>query len=143
MAEAVPATVLPQENECSDECSVCVAVHVRPLIDSELLEGCDSLLTTTPQQPQVCKVDLLRLDMRLNSLASLKHAESCRSSLGLTASHTTTSSALKVHPLSRCTVNVLNLLSMACSRDTTLQVNLHFAAMLHAGMHLLVATECS
>ena len=75
MAEAVPATVLPQENE-SDECSVCVAVHVRPLIDSELLEGCDSLLTTTPQQPQVCKADLSRLDMRLNSLATYKTSKS-------------------------------------------------------------------
>lgn len=37
----------------AEECSVCVAVHVRPLIDSEVLDGCDSLLTTTPNQPQV------------------------------------------------------------------------------------------
>ena len=45
------ADLLPEAN--ADECSVCVAVHVRPLIDSELLDGCDSLLTTTPNQPQV------------------------------------------------------------------------------------------
>ena len=49
MAEALP-NVQQQE---ADECSVCVAVHVRPLIDSELLEGCDSLLTTNSQTPQV------------------------------------------------------------------------------------------
>lgn len=54
MAEALPAVGLVLEQE-SDECSVCVAVHVRPLIDSELLEGCDALLTTTPQQPQVTR----------------------------------------------------------------------------------------
>ncbi|DBA94598.1 TPA: hypothetical protein ACH3X1_002180 [Trebouxia sp. C0004] len=51
MAEALPAVALSDEE--SDECSVCVAVHVRPLIDSELLEGCEALLNTTPQQPQV------------------------------------------------------------------------------------------
>ena len=51
MTEAQNATDLPEQNV--DECSVCVAVHVRPLIDSELLDGCDSLLTTTPDQPQV------------------------------------------------------------------------------------------
>ncbi|DBB08621.1 TPA: hypothetical protein ACH3X3_008748 [Trebouxia sp. C0006] len=51
MAEALPAVALSEQE--SDECSVCVAVHVRPLIDSELLEGCEALLNTTPQQPQV------------------------------------------------------------------------------------------
>lgn len=52
MTEAEAAPDLPTE-QTADECSVCVAVHVRPLIDSELLDGCDSLLTTTPNQPQV------------------------------------------------------------------------------------------
>ena len=33
--------------------SVCVAVHVRPLIEAELLEGCESSLTVTPGLPQV------------------------------------------------------------------------------------------
>lgn len=51
MTEVQTATDLLEQN--ADECSVCVAVHVRPLIDSELLDGCDSLLTTTPDQPQV------------------------------------------------------------------------------------------
>lgn len=59
MAEALPAVAL-LDNE-SDECSVCVAVHVRPLIDSEILEGCDALLNTTPQQPQVRQADLSKL----------------------------------------------------------------------------------
>lgn len=34
--------------------SVCVAVHVRPLIEAELLEGCESSLSVTPGLPQVC-----------------------------------------------------------------------------------------
>lgn len=55
MTEAIPPAAAPAVAEPEgDECSVCVAVHVRPLIDSELQEGCDALLTTTPQQPQVC-----------------------------------------------------------------------------------------
>lgn len=55
MTEAIPPAAAPAVAEPeADECSVCVAVHVRPLIDSELQEGCDALLTTTPQQPQVC-----------------------------------------------------------------------------------------
>ncbi|KAK2080230.1 hypothetical protein QBZ16_000083 [Prototheca wickerhamii] len=33
--------------------SVCVAVHVRPLIEAELLEGCESSLSVTPGLPQV------------------------------------------------------------------------------------------
>lgn len=37
----------------ADECCVCVAVHVRPLIDSEVLEGCQSCLTTFAKQPEV------------------------------------------------------------------------------------------
>ena len=56
MAEAMLAAAAAEQE--ADECSVCVAVHVRPLIDSELLEGCESLLATTPQQPQVCSADL-------------------------------------------------------------------------------------
>ncbi len=58
MAEALPAVALSDQE--SDECSVCVAVHVRPLIDSELLEGCEALLNTTPQQPQVRQADLFK-----------------------------------------------------------------------------------
>ena len=70
MAEAIPAAPGAQEQE-ADECSVCVAVHVRPLIDSELLEGCDALLKTTPQQPQVRVLDLaLKRDIGLNPLAT-------------------------------------------------------------------------
>ena len=37
----------------SEECCVCVAVQVRPLIDGELIEGCQNCLTTLPNQPQV------------------------------------------------------------------------------------------
>ena len=63
MAEALPAVALSEQE--SDECSVCVAVHVRPLIDSELLEGCEALLNTTPQQPQVRQADLLVQSFKL------------------------------------------------------------------------------
>jgi hypothetical protein len=35
------------------ECSVCVAVHVRPLIQQEEDEGCKSILDITPEEPQV------------------------------------------------------------------------------------------
>ena len=58
MTEALPPAPAALPEQEADECSVCVAVHVRPLIDSELQEGCDALLTTTPQQPQVCVADL-------------------------------------------------------------------------------------
>ena len=68
---AAPAAVPEQE---ADECSVCVAVHVRPLIDSELQEGCDALLTTTPQQPQVCVADLpLKRRHCSNCFANAEH----------------------------------------------------------------------
>ena len=41
MTEAIPPAAAPAVAEPeADECSVCVAVHVRPLIDSELQEGC-------------------------------------------------------------------------------------------------------
>lgn len=32
--------------------AVCVAVHIRPLVESELAEGCQPCLTVTPGQPQ-------------------------------------------------------------------------------------------
>ncbi|KDD73429.1 kinesin, partial [Helicosporidium sp. ATCC 50920] len=35
------------------EC-VCVAVHIRPLIDSELQQGCSPALSVTPGQPEIC-----------------------------------------------------------------------------------------
>lgn len=37
----------------AEECCVCVAVHVRPLIDGELYDGCQNCLTTFPKEPQV------------------------------------------------------------------------------------------
>ena len=33
--------------------AVCVAVHIRPLVDAELAQGCQPCLTVTPGQPQV------------------------------------------------------------------------------------------
>lgn len=36
-----------------EECSVCVAVHVRPLISQELEDGCKECLVLTPGEPQV------------------------------------------------------------------------------------------
>lgn len=71
MTEALPAVPALASQQEADECSVCVAVHVRPLIDSELLEGCDALLTTTPQQPQASVSDLaLKTDIRSNSFTT-------------------------------------------------------------------------
>lgn len=35
--------------------SVCVAVHVRPLIEAELAEGCEHALKVTPGLPQVSR----------------------------------------------------------------------------------------
>ena len=37
----------------SEECCVCVAVHVRPLIYSELSEGCQACLEVDQERPQV------------------------------------------------------------------------------------------
>lgn len=71
MTEALPAAPALASQQEADECSVCVAVHVRPLIDSELQEGCDALLTTTPQQPQASVTDLaLKTDIRSNSFTT-------------------------------------------------------------------------
>jgi hypothetical protein len=33
--------------------NVCVAVHVRPLVENEAMEGCQEVLYTTPGEPQV------------------------------------------------------------------------------------------
>ena len=33
--------------------AVCVAVHIRPLVDAELAQGCQPCLNVTPGQPQV------------------------------------------------------------------------------------------
>ena len=37
----------------SEECCVCVAVHIRPLIPTELAEGCQACLQPTPGRPEV------------------------------------------------------------------------------------------
>ena len=47
MAEGARGGGAPEE-----ECSVCVAVHVRPLIDIELVDGCQECLKVTPGVPQ-------------------------------------------------------------------------------------------
>jgi len=39
-----------------EDCSVCVAVHIRPLIASELTEGCQTCLSVAPGEPQVCPI---------------------------------------------------------------------------------------
>lgn len=41
-------------NAGDDECRVVVAVHIRPLIDTELGDGCQECLFVAPGQPQVC-----------------------------------------------------------------------------------------
>ena len=50
---ARPQTAGPANAE-EEECCVCVAVHLRPLIDSELSEGCqECLVVESPDQPVV------------------------------------------------------------------------------------------
>jgi hypothetical protein len=39
--------------EASENCSVKVAVHIRPLIADERLHGCKECVTVTPGKPQV------------------------------------------------------------------------------------------
>lgn len=41
----------PVEKE--EECSVCVAVNIRPLIGAELVEGCQECLQVAAEQAQV------------------------------------------------------------------------------------------
>jgi len=36
-----------------EDCAVCVAVHIRPLIDSEVVAGCQACLKVTPGAPQI------------------------------------------------------------------------------------------
>ena len=44
---------LPSPVPESNADAVCVAVHIRPLVDAELAQGCQPCLTVTPGQPQV------------------------------------------------------------------------------------------
>lgn len=39
--------------EAAEECSVCVAVNIRPLVDIEIVEGCQESLTVSAQHAQV------------------------------------------------------------------------------------------
>ncbi len=39
--------------------AVCVAVHIRPLVESELAEGCQTCLSVTPGQPQARNLGLI------------------------------------------------------------------------------------
>ena len=43
------------------DCKVCVAVHIRPIIDSEATEACACCLTVTPGQPQVKSAQVLQV----------------------------------------------------------------------------------
>lgn len=36
-----------------EDCSVCVAVHIRPLIENEIADGCQPCLSVANSQPQV------------------------------------------------------------------------------------------
>lgn len=120
MAEAILAAAAADQE--ADECSVCVAVHVRPLIDSELLEGCDSLLVTTPQQPQVCLADLLLTFGQFKLTGDLLSQLLYRSPLEPIALLMTTYSEQKALPLSSSMVIALNLLLVAFLKVTMQQV---------------------
>lgn len=45
--------IAPSPTPESNADAVCVAVHIRPLVDAELAQGCQPCLTVTPGQPQV------------------------------------------------------------------------------------------
>ena len=138
MAEALPA-VANLDNE-SDECSVCVAVHVRPLIDSELLEGCDALLNTTPQQSQVRLADLSKLAAGSNFLRTYWALLLRRLSLGHTVSHMTMCLVLTAPHRISCMVIVWSLLSQAYLKATMQQVHAGGCTDHHADPYLVHCT---
>ena len=44
--------------EHGEDCCVKVAVHVRPLIGDEKLQGCKDCVAVVPGKPQVCIISL-------------------------------------------------------------------------------------
>lgn len=50
-----PSDLITKSNpvEKEEECSVCVAVNIRPLIGNELVEGCQECLQVAAEQAQV------------------------------------------------------------------------------------------
>lgn len=51
--EAAMEAHVPPAKGPEEDCSVRVAVHIRPLIDAELVEGCQTCLSVSPGQSQV------------------------------------------------------------------------------------------
>ena len=47
-----PGSVAKQTAD--EDCSVCVAVHIRPLIAVEVADGCQTCLAVADGQKQVC-----------------------------------------------------------------------------------------
>ena len=43
----------PEKQPAEEDCSVCVAVHIRPLIGSEVADGCQTCLSVASGQKQV------------------------------------------------------------------------------------------
>ena len=43
----------PAKQSADEDCSVCVAVHIRPLIAIELADGCQACLSVADGQKQV------------------------------------------------------------------------------------------
>jgi hypothetical protein len=52
-SENIDVVSMGGKQALDEDCSVCVAVHIRPLIASELTEGCQTCLSVATGQPQV------------------------------------------------------------------------------------------
>lgn len=57
--------------------AVCVAVHIRPLVDSELAQGCQPCLTVTPGQPQVAFCGICVLPATLTHVPRRAYGSEC------------------------------------------------------------------
>ena len=51
--------IISKSTEKEEECSVCVAVNIRPLIGNELVEGCQECLDVDAGLAQVMPSDVL------------------------------------------------------------------------------------
>lgn len=128
---------MKMENGSGEDCSVKVAVHARPLIGDEQIQGCKDCITVIPKKPQV---SLFMFNFHLNfqcllTLFSLAHSLTqrsthnnfirinlcvcftfrCKSVPILSRSITYMEAQLLLHHL--CLKNVWLRWLMACSKD--------------------------
>ena len=63
---AVNSELVSKSTEKEEECSVCVAVNIRPLIGNELVEGCQECLDVDAGLAQVMSSDVLLLGEKVS-----------------------------------------------------------------------------